>query len=58
MKVIQLKKLPDFPYTSPLYVMTEAMALMWAEGRGAEELYWCIPSKMWIIRRDDVTEDN
>ncbi len=53
MKVIQLKKLPDFSFTSPLYVMTERQAVMWAEGRGAEELYWCIPSKMWIIRRDD-----
>ena len=53
MNIVYLKKLPDFSYTSPLYVMSEVQALLWAEGRGAEELFWCIPSKMWIIKRDD-----
>ena len=50
MKIIKLKKLPRWQYTSPLGVYTEAEAIVWAAGRGADTLYYFAPTEQWIVR--------
>ena len=51
MKLVRLKKLPRFTYTSPLGTLNENQAVIWAEGRGADVLYEF--KGQWIIRMDD-----
>ena len=52
MKLIKLKKLPTFSYTSPMSSLSERLAIIWAEGRGVKELYWVIPMQKWIVKVD------
>jgi len=51
-RIIRLKNLPKFEYTSPMFSMSERKARIWAEGRGAKVLYWVIPMGKWIVRMD------
>ena len=51
-KIIKLKKLPRWAYTSPMSTMSERKALIWAEGRGVDVLYYCIPMEKWLIRME------
>ena len=53
MKLIKLKKLPRWQYTSPMSSMSERKARIWAEGRGAKVLYFCTPMDKYLIRMDD-----
>lgn len=53
MKVIKLKKLPSFDYTSPMAILSETQAIVWAAGRGVKTLYYCEKMEQWIIRMDD-----
>ena len=52
MKIIELKKLPDFPWTSPIKTLSEEELIKWADGR---QLYYCTVMDKYIVRCD---EDN
>ena len=55
MKIIKLKKLPRWLYTSPLAILSESQAIIWATGRGAEVLY--VFNDQWIVRMDGKEEE-
>ena len=54
MKIIEIKRLPDFPWTSPIQTLTEEELIKWADGR---ELYFCVPMDKYLVRCDE-KEDN
>ena len=54
MKIIKLKKFPRWSYTSPLGLLGENEAVIWAEGRGAKVLY--LYQDQWIVRMDGKDE--
>ena len=48
--IIELKKLPDFPWTSPIKTLSEEELIKWADGR---QIYFCVPMDKYLVRCDD-----
>ena len=49
MKIIKLKKLPDFEWTAPIQSLTEKEAIKWA---GDRQLFYCVPMDVYLVRED------
>jgi len=52
MKVIKLKTLPTFDWTSPRKSLTEKEVIKWA---GERQVYWCTKMDIYLVRADEET---
>ena len=46
----KLKRLPDFPWTSPIKTLSEEELIEWADGR---QVYYCIPMDKYLVEVKD-----
>ncbi len=53
-KIIKLKHLPDFDWTTPLQSLTEKEVIKWA---GERQVFWCVPMQIYLVRADEETND-
>ena len=47
MKIIKLKTLPTFPWTSPIKTLSDEELIEWSKGR---QVYYCVPMDKYLVR--------